>query len=48
MTQFESLSILLSALALVFQAVSVLHSLVKEKLPSTDRKTMEGNHEQDA
>jgi hypothetical protein len=48
MTQFESLSILLSALALVFQAVSVLHPLVREKFVATDRKDAEGNHEQDA
>jgi len=48
MTQFESLSILLGVLALVFQAISVLHSMVKEKLPPTDRQTLEGNHEQDA
>lgn len=48
MTQFEFLSILLGVLALVFQAISVLHALIKEKPISTDRQTTEENHEQDA
>jgi hypothetical protein len=49
MSEFELLSVLLSTLALIFQAISTLHPFTKNKrTTSTQKQVTEGNREQEA